>query len=69
MIWRLVVEAPFEQDIELAVIDDEGIHTLVFPCQRVPGGWVNALTREIVDVHPSHWRAWQRQERGVSDCL
>ena len=51
--WRLVVEAPFEEDIELAVIDDEGVHALVFPCQRLPGGWANALTGEMLDQgHP-----------------
>lgn len=57
--WWLVVEAPLEEDIELAVIDDEGIHALVFPCQRQPYGWINALTGERLDVHPTHWRTWQ----------
>ncbi|UVD60041.1 hypothetical protein NE852_27045 (plasmid) [Rhizobium sp. Pop5] len=65
--WRLVVEAPFEEDIELAVIDGDGIHALVFPCQRLPGGWVNALTDEMLDVHPTHWRAWQIPRRAMSN--
>ena len=67
MVWRLVVEAPFEEDIELAVIDDEGIHALVFPCQRLPGGWANALTGEMLDLHPTHWRAWQIQRCDAGD--
>ncbi|MBB3351101.1 hypothetical protein CO660_01405 [Rhizobium sp. L9] len=67
MKWRLVVEAPFEEDIELAVIDGDGIHALVFPCQRLARGWANALTGEILDVHPTHWRAWQIRPDDGSD--
>ncbi|MBP2449042.1 hypothetical protein [Rhizobium leguminosarum] len=65
--WRLPVEAPFELDIELAVIDDDGVHSLVFPCQRRPGGWINAMTGEVLDVHPTHWRVWQIYRCVVSD--
>ncbi len=65
--WRLIVEAPFERDIELAVIDDEGIHALVFPCQRRPDGWINALTGEMLYVDPTHWRIWQMQRCDASD--
>lgn len=67
VMWRLVVEAPFEEDIELAVIDDEGVHALVFPCLRLPGGWANALTGELLDVHPTHWRSWPTQRCDTSD--
>lgn len=62
VMWQSVVRAPFEQDIELAVIDEEGVHALVFPCQRIPHAWVNAMTGEILDVHPTHWRAWLVQQ-------
>lgn len=67
VMWQLVVEAPFEQDIELAVIDDEGVHALVFPCLRTAGGWANAVTGEMLDVHPTHWRYWQAERRQASD--
>jgi hypothetical protein len=40
---------------------------LVFPCQRLPGGWANALTGEMLDLHPTHWRAWQMQRCDTSD--
>lgn len=66
VMWRLPVEAPFEQDIELAVIDDEGVHALVFPCQRRLDGWVNAVTGEVLDIHPTHWRLWQIHRCDVS---
>lgn len=60
--WKSIIEAPLEQDLELAVIDEEGVHALVFPCQRRPGAWVNAMTGEILEVHPTHWRAWLVQQ-------
>jgi hypothetical protein len=25
------------------------------------GGWINAKTKKLVDVRPTHWRAWQRK--------
>jgi hypothetical protein len=33
-------------------------HALVFPCRRVPGGWINAKLRKWIDVRPTHWREW-----------
>jgi len=56
--WQLISLAPFDREIELAVIDAEGVHALVFPCRRAPGGWRNARTDERLDVRPTHWRAW-----------
>ncbi|MDL2409205.1 hypothetical protein PY650_26935 [Rhizobium calliandrae] len=66
--WQLIVEAPFAEDIELAVIDDEGVHSLIFPCQRIPAGWINAKTREILDVHPTHWRMWPTSNACAADA-
>jgi hypothetical protein len=56
--WQPIASAPFDRDLELAVIANDGPHTLVFPCRRVLGGWVNSGTRERIDVHPTHWREW-----------
>jgi len=56
--WRIITSAPFDRDLELAVIDADGAHTLVFPCRRVAGGWVKAESREWLDVDPTHWREW-----------
>lgn len=60
MDWQVIATAPFELDLELAVIDSEGPHSLVFPCRRVAGGWQNSKSQEHVDVNPTHWRAWRR---------
>ena len=56
--WRTISTAPFDRDLELAVIDGDGEHSLVFACRRILGGWMNAETRERLDVHPTHWRDW-----------
>ena len=63
MKWNLINSAPFDQDLELAVIDYDGAHALVFPCRRILNGWVNAETKELmVGFLPTHWREWQVSE-------
>lgn len=56
--WQEISTAPFDCDLELAVLDGDGPHALVFPCRRIVGGWMKAGTRERIDVHPTHWRQW-----------
>ena len=56
--WRPISIAPFDRDIELAVIDSEGTHALVFPCRRASAGWRDARTDERLDVRPTHRRDW-----------
>ena len=57
--WETVTSAPFLGDLELAVLDEQGQHALVFPCRRTLRGWVNAQTGVRIDVRPTHWRPWQ----------
>jgi hypothetical protein len=57
--WKSVAAAPFDRDLELAVIEYDGTHALVFPCRRVLDGWINAGTQEKLIVQPTHWRDWQ----------
>ena len=59
--WQSVTTAPFNCDLELAVLDEDGPHALVFPCRRIVNGWMNAKTQERLDVHPTHWRPWPQQ--------
>jgi len=54
MNWLNIEAAPFDRDLEVAVIDSEGAHAVVFPCRRILGGWVNAATRAPVKIHPTH---------------
>jgi hypothetical protein len=56
--WQTVANAPFGCDLELAVINYDGTHVLVFPCRRILGGWMKSETKERLDVRPTHWRLW-----------
>jgi hypothetical protein len=58
MEWKPINSAPFDRDLEVAVIDD-GTHAVVFPCRRVVHGWVKAATSQPIEVRPTHWRDWQ----------
>jgi hypothetical protein len=60
MEWKPIATVPFDRNLELAFIDHDGVHALVFPCRRVPDGWFNAETKKLVDnIHPTHWREWR----------
>jgi hypothetical protein len=56
--WQPISAAPYERDLELAVIDGDGPHALVFPCRQIPGGWIHAELKKWIDVRPTHWREW-----------
>ena len=61
MEWERIDTAPFDHDVEIAVIDGKGEHALVFPCRRIIGGWANAQTRKQLHyILPTHWRDWSR---------
>jgi len=62
MQWQLIDIAPFDLDLELAVIDKDGAHALAFACRRVAGGWIAARTKQQIDVRPTHWREWNENE-------
>jgi hypothetical protein len=57
--WQPVAIAPFDRDLELAVIDSSGAHALLVRCRRADHGWINAVTGKPIDVDPTHWRNWQ----------
>ena len=59
MNWQPIDTAPFDRDVELAVINGDGKHALTFPCRLTIGGWVNAVTeKQLYFVLPTHWRVW-----------
>jgi hypothetical protein len=60
MIWFKIETAPFDRDLELAVIEDDGeVSRVVFPCRHVLGGWAKAATGAPITIHPTHWREWE----------
>jgi len=59
MEWKPIITAPFDRDLELAIIDYDGTHALTFPCRRFLHGWINAETKKLLDnLRPTHWREW-----------
>ena len=56
--WQSIFTAPFERDLQLAVINEDGTTTLEFPCRRSISGWVDAETKQLMDIDPTHWREW-----------
>jgi len=58
--WEPISTAPFDRDLELAVIERGEVHALVFPCRRILSGWVNAETKQRIEVYPTHWREWRK---------
>jgi hypothetical protein len=57
-VWEDISTAPYDRDLELAVIDGNRVHPLVFACRRTASGWVKVSTLERVPISPSHWRPW-----------
>ena len=53
---------PFDIELELAVIDGDGPHALVFPCRRALRGWIKAETGGQIAVRPTHWRPWNQTQ-------
>jgi hypothetical protein len=56
--WQPIATAPFDCELELAVIDGHEPHAVVFPCRRVLNGWIDAETKQKIELWPTHWRPW-----------
>jgi hypothetical protein len=56
--WKGIGTAPFDRDLELAVVEGDHVHQLVFAVRRTPTGWIKAKSEERVNVNPTHWRLW-----------
>jgi hypothetical protein len=56
--WRPIATAPFDRDLQLSVIEDGEVYSLVFSCHRTTSGWVDVSTKKPVTVDPTHWREW-----------
>jgi hypothetical protein len=61
--WHPIATAPFDRDLELAVVEDGDTHALLARCRRLHYGWANAITGKPMDVNPTHWRYWPERDR------
>jgi hypothetical protein len=64
--WQAVAVVPKDRDVEVAVIDRDGEHPIVFPCRRTADGWIDAVSRRRLDIRPTHWRPWASPRRSVA---
>jgi hypothetical protein len=59
MQWKPIDTAPFNRDLELAVLDSTGKHIVAFPCRLTGNGWIDAETnKQVYYMLPTHWRDW-----------
>ena len=66
--WEPIASAPYDRELELAVIERAEVHGLVFGCRRTSNGWVDARNGVPIFVHPTHWRYWMpHQTNGESE--
>jgi hypothetical protein len=57
--WLPVSIAPLDADLEVCVIDKSGVHALIFPVRRSGINWLDAETKKVIDIAPTHWRKWR----------
>jgi hypothetical protein len=65
--WREIATAPFDRELELAIIDG-GVGVLRSCCIRHGNGWLDAETLKPVDIAATHWRFRQPDFPPVSCC-
>ncbi len=59
--WRPMEDAPFDEDVELFVMDFCGsFYGLRYPCRRTAEGWVSSTTGKHLKVTPVQWKPVKR---------
>ncbi len=61
IMWYFITSissVPIDRRLLLAVINEDGLHAVDFPCCRGENCWMHAETKAKIDVHPTHWREW-----------
>jgi hypothetical protein len=66
MTWLRIETAPFDRNLEVAVINFDGAHPVAFPCRRTGQRWTNAATAAPVEIQPTHWREWDTVQQELS---
>jgi hypothetical protein len=55
--------APFNQDLEVRVIDNGEAIRLSFPCRHTNDGrWINVDLGTHIEIEPVGWRVWQNSK-------
>jgi len=58
--WLPISIAPRDCDLQLGVIDKDGVRPWPFPCQKRGAVWFNVWANQPVLIHPTHWRVWRQ---------
>jgi hypothetical protein len=56
--WLPVSIVPSDMDLEVGVMDRGNVHALIFPVRRSGSDWLDASTKKLIDIAPTHWRKW-----------
>lgn len=57
--WHPMTTAPYNQDVELRVLDRGEVITLPFPCVRDNADrWINSDLGTPILINPVEWRIW-----------
>jgi hypothetical protein len=61
--WRLISTAPYNQELELRVVDGGRTTVLEFPCLRTNAdAWINVDLGAEVKLEAVEWRIWRREK-------
>ena len=61
--WHPLSTMPFNQDVELRVVESGQSITLPFPCRHTnDGDWINVDLGSTVAIEPVEWRVWQHDQ-------
>ncbi len=65
--WREIATAPFDREIEIAVLDGS-INVTGASCLRHGDGWLDTETLRPVEITATHWRYRRALMLPVSCC-
>jgi hypothetical protein len=58
--WRRISTAPYNQALEIRIVDEGELVALTFPCLRTnEEAWINVDLGTQIEVQPVEWRIWQ----------
>ena len=56
--WHPISTAPFNQDLELMVLDHDKKFVIPFPCRQTTHGWIDGDLGVCLNLNPTVWRLW-----------
>jgi hypothetical protein len=56
--WHSISTAPFNQDLELMVLDHDKNFVIPFPCRQTTRGWIDSDLDVCLNLNPTTWRLW-----------